>query len=91
MKKHIVVFSMVLPIMTGCSYYNIGTALGTALAYPVEAALDVTGGILDGFFYGDWDSFTDYKNDTYTPDPDPKITEEKSKTYKRDEHGNITW
>ena len=93
MKKLIpALLALVLISMTGCSYYDLGTTLGTALAYPVEAAFDVTAGVLDGFFYGDWDMGTDYTEDTYTPEPEPTPPpEEELKAYKRNEHGNITW
>lgn len=80
----------------GCAFYEMGRTMGDVLSFPVDMAWDITTGVLDGFFFGPYESYDDdYFDDSYeydeTTDDSSTSEPEEEKTYYRDRYGNIIY
>jgi hypothetical protein len=84
-------------VVHGCAFYEMGRILGDVIAFPVDTAWDITTGILDGFFFGPYESYDDdyYYDDSYDYDDESSDSStpepEEEKTYYRDRYGNIIY
>ena len=70
MKRGLLICVLLISVIgPGCAFYKMGRNLGDVIAFPVDMAWDITTGVLDGFFFGPYESYDDdYSDDSYEYD-----------------------
>jgi len=95
MKRGLLISVLLISLVGhGCAFYEMGRNLGDVIAFPVDTAWDITTGVLDGFFFGPYETYDDYSEDSYEYDgttDDSSTPEPEEKTYYRDRYGNIIY